>query len=165
MSPGAAPIEDLARIQENSLARASESTRRAYPVEHRMDGAGLFAFLSRHRTAVLATVRPDGRPQAGPVGYALVGTRFVLASLESAARVSNLRMHPHVSLVVSEDSGRERAVVLVDGTARLVRTLDAAPEVRAPFRAADGSLPPWVEVFALITPERLLSYASDPASL
>jgi len=163
--PGAAPIDDLARIQEASLARASESTRRAYPADHRMDGEGLFAFLSRHRTAVLATVRPDGRPQAGPVGYALVGTRFVLASLESAARVSNLRMHPHASLVVSEESGQERAVVIVDGTARLVRALEAAPDVRAPFRAPDGSLPPWVEVLAMITPERLLSYATDPAAL
>jgi PPOX class probable F420-dependent enzyme len=154
------PIDALARIQESSFSRASESTRRAYPPDRRMDGGTLFEFLARRRGGILATVRPDGRPQAAPVGYGLVGSRFVFASLSEAARVRNLRHHPHVSLVVTEEYGDERSVVIVDGTARLVGAHEAPLELRAPFRDDDGALPAWCETLIVLTPERILSYTN-----
>lgn len=154
------PLETLHRIQEASFARASEATRNAFPAERRMDGRTLQAFLARRRYAVLATTRPDGRPQAAPVGYALVGTRFVIASLPDAARVRNLREQPHASLVVEEGEGDAHGVVIVDGTARLVEPMEASLEMRAPFRDAEGALPDWIGVLIVITPERLLSYAA-----
>lgn len=153
------PIEALGRIQEASFARASEATRRAYPASRRMDGPALFEFLARRRVCVLATVRPDGRPQAGPAGYALVGTRIAFASREDAARVRNVRQHPHVSLAVTEEEGDRRSAVVIDGTARLMRPQEAPLEVRAPFRDDDGVLPEWVEAIIVVTPERILSYS------
>lgn len=152
------PLHQLALIQEASFARAAASTASSFPAERRMDGAQLEAFLRRKRYAVLATTRPDGTPHAAPIGYALVGARFVIASLPDAARVRNLRAQPHASLVVTE--GDQHAVVVVDGTARLLPAMEAPLELRAPFRDPDGSLPAWVGVIVTVTPERLLSYAA-----
>lgn len=155
------PIDTLARIQEASFVRASEATRGAFPADRRMDGAALLSFLSHNRYAVLATTRPDGRPQAAPVGYALVGTKFVMASLPGAQRVRNLQHEPHASLVIDQDEDDRHGVVIVDGTVRLLQPLEAALEMRAPFRDEAGSLPEWIGIFVVLTPERLLSYAAE----
>lgn len=125
-----------------------------------MDGVTLVSFLSSRRYCVLSTVRPDGRPHAAPVGYALVGTKFVFASLGGAARVRNLRHQPHASIVVSSGEANEHGVVIAEGTASIMPTLEAPLEMREPFRDPDDSMPPWVEVVIAVTPERLLSYAS-----
>ena len=164
MSPVTEPLETLARIQEASFARASEATRTAFPPERRMDGPTLTRFLTSNRYAVLATVHPDGRPHAAPVGYAMVGTRFVIASMAEAARVRNLRAQPHASLVVTRGEDDEHAVVIAEGTARLLDPSDTSLEMREPFRAADGSLPPWIGVLIALHPERLLSYAAPSFS-
>ena len=154
------PIDTLARIQEASFVRASEATRGAFPADRRMDGATLLSFLARKRYAVLATTRPDGRPQAAPVGYALVGTKFVMASLPDAQRVRNLQHEPHASIVIDQDEGDQHGVVIVDGTTRLLQPLEASLEMRAPFRDEAGTLPEWIGIFVVLTPERLLSYAA-----
>jgi nitroimidazol reductase NimA-like FMN-containing flavoprotein (pyridoxamine 5'-phosphate oxidase superfamily) len=154
------PIETLARIQEASFARAGTATRGAFPAERRMTGPELTAFLSRKRYGVLASVRPDGRPHAAPVGFALVGTRFVMASLSDAQRVRNLRHEPHATLVVSEEEGDKHAVVIAEGTARLLEPLEASLDMRAPFRDEAGALPDWVGVIIALTAERVLSYAA-----
>jgi len=154
----------LARIQEASFARASQATQDAFPPERRMDGPGLLAFLSSATYAVLATTRPDGRPQAAPVGYALVGGKIVIASLADAARVRNLQNKPYASIVISRGEGDEHATVLLEGTARLIEPPQTAPlEMRAPFRDADGSLKPWIGTFIVISPERVMSYAAPDA--
>lgn len=154
------PIDALPRVQEASFARASSATRDAFPEARRMDGAMLVSFLTSRRYCVLATTRPDGRPHAAPVGYALVGTRFVFASLPDAARVRNLRQTPHASIVVSEAEGDRHAVVLAEGTATIMPTLEAPLGWREPFRDAEGSMPEWAGVIIAVTTERLLSYAA-----
>jgi nitroimidazol reductase NimA-like FMN-containing flavoprotein (pyridoxamine 5'-phosphate oxidase superfamily) len=161
MSASQDAVATLARIQEASFARAAEATRNAFPSERRMDGATLASFLARKNQGVFATVRTDGRPHAAPAGYALVGARFVIASLAGAARVANIRHEPHCSLVVMEGEDDDHAVVIVEGTARLVAPMDAPLEMRAPFRESDGTLPPWVGTLVVVTPERLLSYAAE----
>jgi nitroimidazol reductase NimA-like FMN-containing flavoprotein (pyridoxamine 5'-phosphate oxidase superfamily) len=155
------PIDTLARIQESSFARASEATRGAFPTERRMTGEMLLGFLTRKKYAVLATTRTDGRPQAAPVGYALVGTKFVMASLPDAQRVRNLRNEPHASLVITEDEGDRHGVVIVEGTTRLLQPLEAGLEMRAPFRDEAGNLPDWIGILVVLTPERLLTYAAQ----
>jgi nitroimidazol reductase NimA-like FMN-containing flavoprotein (pyridoxamine 5'-phosphate oxidase superfamily) len=154
------PIDTLARIQEASFARASDATRGAFPSGRRMSGATLLSFLSTKRHGVLATTRPDGRPQAAPVGFALVGAKFVMASLPDAQRVRNLQHEPHASLVVDDGEADTLGVVIVDGTTRLLQPLDATLEMRAPFRDEAGTLPDWVGILVVLTPERLLSYAA-----
>jgi hypothetical protein len=157
------PIETLARIQEASFARASGSTSGAFPPERRMSGAQLESFLRSHHYAVLATVRADGRPHAAPIGFALVGVKFVFATLAEAARVQNLRHEPHASLVVSTGEEESHAVAIVEGTTRLMQPLEAPLEMRAPFRDAAGTLPAWIGLLIVLTPERILSYAAAGA--
>ncbi len=106
---------------------------------------------------------PDGRPHAAPIAYALVGTKFVFATLPEAARVQNLRHEPHASLVVSDGEEDAHAVVIVEGTTRTVAPLESSLEMRAPFRDAQGNLPGWIGLLIVLTPERLLSYAAPGA--
>ena len=160
MSTPTEPIDTLARIQEASFARGATGK---FPPERRMTGAQLLSFLSSRRTGVLATVRPDGRPHAAPIGYAVVGTKLVFATLQDAARVRNLRHEPHASLVVSADD--DSAVVIAEGTTRLARPLEVPLEMRAPFRDAQGNLPEWVGMLIMLTPERLLSYTAPGTPL
>jgi nitroimidazol reductase NimA-like FMN-containing flavoprotein (pyridoxamine 5'-phosphate oxidase superfamily) len=120
----------------------------------------LLSFLTRKGYAVLATTRADGRPQAAPVGYSLVGTKFVMASLADGQRVRNLRNKPHASLVITEDEGDEHGVVIAEGTTRLLQPLEAGLDMRAPFRDDAGNLPDWIGILVVLTPERLLSFAS-----
>lgn len=155
-------IRTLQRIQDASFARASETTQHAFPTANRMDGERLVAFLEERSFGVLATTRSDGRPHAAPVGFALVGARIVIASTPDAARVANLRHEPHASLVVTDGDAPPSRTAILEGTARLVVPLEAPLEMRAPFRAPDGSLPGWVGILVAMTPERILSYASSP---
>jgi nitroimidazol reductase NimA-like FMN-containing flavoprotein (pyridoxamine 5'-phosphate oxidase superfamily) len=155
------PIETLARIQEASFVRAASATQGSFPPERRMSGPMLTAFLSRKEYGVLATVRPDGRPHAAPVRYSLVGTRFAIGSLSDAQRVRNLRHEPHATLVISEEEGEKHAVVIAEGTTRLLEPLEASLEMRAPFRDEAGALLDWVGVIISLTPERVLSYAAQ----
>lgn len=156
-------LDALARIQEASFTRASATTRAAFPEARRMDGPALRAFLSHNRIGVLATTRADGRPHAAPIGFALVGSRFVFASLANAARVSNLAAQPYASLVVQAGGADTHAVVIAEGTARAMEPMSAPMEMREPFRSADGSLPAWAGVLIVLTPERLMSYRThDP---
>lgn len=154
------PIDALPRVQEASFARATPATRTAFPDERRMDGATLLAFLGSRRFCVLSTVRPDGRPHAAPVAYALVGTRFVFASRPDATRARNLRHQPYASIVVSETVGDRQAVVIAEGTATIRDTLEAPLEWRAPFRDRAGAMPAWAGAIIAVTTERLLSYAA-----
>ena len=125
-----------------------------------MDAGMLEAFLRTNTTGVLATVRPDGRPHAAPVGFAVTGPRFVIASLLDAARVRNVRANPHASLVVTLGAGTAHAAVIAEGTARIVAPLEATLEMRAPFRDATDALPAWIGAFVVVSPERLLTYAA-----
>lgn len=154
------PIETLAQIQDATFARASAATLHAFPRERRLDGTALVTFLARRRFATLATVRPDGRPHAAPTGYALVGHRIVIASLEEAARIRNLRSQPYASLVVTDDVGAN-GVVMLEGTTRLLTPTAAPIDIRTPFRDEDGSLPSWIGLFIVLAPERILSYAAE----
>ena len=155
------PIDTLARIQEASFARAGSATTGAFPSERRMSGPMLTSFLTRKEYGVLATVRSDGRPHAAPVRYALVGTRFVIGSLSDAQRVRNLRHEPHATLVITEEEGDKHAVVIAEGTARLLEPLEASLDMRAPFRDEAGAMLDWIGIIVALTPERVLSYAAE----
>lgn len=155
------PAELLAQIQATTFARATPSTITSFPERFRLSGDAIVTFLARRRTATFATTRPDGRPHAAPTGFALVDGRLVIASVEDAVRVANLRQRPHASLVVNEETPTTHGVVIIEGSCRLFTPRAASLEIRAPFRLEDGDLPTWIGVFIVLTPERLLSYGSD----
>jgi nitroimidazol reductase NimA-like FMN-containing flavoprotein (pyridoxamine 5'-phosphate oxidase superfamily) len=59
--------------------------------------------LKTHRNMSLATVRPDGFPQATTVAYANDGLTLYFACDRSSQKVRNLRHSPKVSLTINKD--------------------------------------------------------------
>lgn len=59
--------------------------------------------LKTHRNMSLATVRPDGYPQATTVAYANDGLTLYFACDRNSQKVRNLRRSPKVSLTINKD--------------------------------------------------------------
>lgn len=59
--------------------------------------------LKAHRNMSLATVRPDGYPQATTVAYANDGLTLYFACDRGSQKVRNLQHSPKVSLTISKD--------------------------------------------------------------
>jgi len=59
--------------------------------------------LKTHRNMSLATVRPDGYPQATTVAFANDGLTLYFACDRDSQKVRNLRHSPKVSLTISKD--------------------------------------------------------------
>lgn len=75
------------------------------------------------RTAILATVRPDGRPHAVPVGFVLAGDDVLFLTGERTVKGANLQHDPRVSLVV-DDETPPFAFVRIDGRAEVSQARD-----------------------------------------
>ena len=74
--------------------------------------------LDRARTAILSTVRADGRPHVAPIWFDLDGDTLVFTTGEDTVKGRNLRRDPRVSLCVDEDDPPFHFVV-IEGTATL----------------------------------------------
>ena len=153
----------LLKIQEQSYDNAGGSIKRSWPARTAMDAETLAGFLERKRYAILATVRPDGRPQAAPVAFHVKDGAFWIATV-AGARVRNLKATPHAALVISEGERGNHRAVRVEGPvtlhdeealAAVRKKLDAAWEERQ-----GGSLPEWAAAFIELSPESLYSYDS-----
>src|SRR3990172_12757650 len=60
--------------------------------------------LKAHHNMSLATVRPDGYPQATMVAYANDGLTLYFACDRDSQKVRNLRRSPKVSLTINKDT-------------------------------------------------------------
>lgn len=165
----AADAEALAELQRRSYASASRGLRGSWPERQALDAAGIARHLSRHRYAVLATGRADGRPHAAPVAFTLADAAFWIATVEGL-RARNLRATRWASLVVmhgdrDEDEPPERGephvaltaegpVVLHEGDA----VAAAFERVRAPWLARHGAPPDWAIALAELRPARVFSH-------
>ena len=74
--------------------------------------------LGRARTAVLCTVRADGRPHAAPVWFDLDGDAFVITTGQDTVKGRNIRRDPRVALCI-DDENPPFHFVIVEGTAEL----------------------------------------------
>ena len=152
----------LVKVQERSYARAPTSITRSWPARTAMDAETLAGFLERKRYAILATVRPDGRPQAAPVAFDVKDGAFWIATV-AGARVRNLKATPDAALVISEGERGNHRAVRVEGPVTL-HEQDALAAVRKKLDAAweerQGSLPDWAAAFIELRPETIYSYDS-----
>ena len=72
-----------------------------------MDIARAQQFLREHENAVLVTWRRDGRLQMSPVTVSVDGAgRAIISSLETTAKVRNLRRGPRAALCVFVEAFR-----------------------------------------------------------
>jgi len=74
--------------------------------------------LDGARTAILATVRADGRPHAAPIWFDLDGDTLIFTTGESTVKGRNMRRDPRVSLCIDEEKPPFH-FVLIEGTAEL----------------------------------------------
>ena len=74
--------------------------------------------LDRSRTAVLATVRADGRPHVAPIWFDLDGDVLVFTTGESTVKWRNMRRDPRVGLCIDEEEPPFH-FVLIEGTSEM----------------------------------------------
>ena len=74
--------------------------------------------LDRSRTAVLATVRADGRPHVAPIWFDLDGDVLVFTTGESTIKGRNMLWDPRVSLCIDEEEPPFH-FALIEGTSEL----------------------------------------------
>jgi len=82
------------------------------------------ALLDEHRVMTVATLRPDGWPQATTVGYVNVGlTLYFLCGLDSQ-KAANLARDDRVSLTIGDDAAQIMQISGLSMAAHAERVVD-----------------------------------------
>jgi PPOX class probable F420-dependent enzyme len=81
--------------------------------------------LGRARTAILATVRADGRPHAAPVWFELDGDTLIFTTGENTVKGRNIRRDPRVTICIDDDNP-PFAFAVIEGQAEIA---DADPDL------------------------------------
>ena len=90
----------------------------------------ILALLDQHRIMTIATLRPDGWPQATTVGYVNEGlTLYFLCGLDSQ-KAANLAHDDRVSLTIDHDTPDLMAITGLSMAARAQRVTDQAEAER-----------------------------------
>lgn len=86
----------------------------------------ILALLDQHRIMTLATLRPDGWPQATTVGYGNDGlTLYFLCGLDSQ-KAANLARDDRVSLTIDHDTPNVMEITGLSMAAHAQRVIDKA---------------------------------------
>lgn len=86
----------------------------------------ILALLDQHRIMTVATLRPDGWPQATTVGYVNEGlTLYFLCGLDSQ-KAANLARDDRVSLTIDHDTPNLMAITGLSMAARAQAVVDRA---------------------------------------
>jgi PPOX class probable F420-dependent enzyme len=85
----------------------------------------VWSFLNSEppRPAVLATTRPDGRPHAAPIWYAVDGRTIVFNTGAATIKGRNLANDPRVAICVDDDR-LPFSFVAIEGRAEIFDDLD-----------------------------------------
>jgi len=111
------------------------------------------AFAREHHRGILATQRPDGRPQMSAVLVALDAEgRVVISTRETAYKVRRIRDDPRVSLCITSDDFWKW--IQVDGTATVVSLPDAMEPLVDYYRTLSGEHPDWDDYRRAMVDER-----------
>ena len=105
-------------------------------------------FLEDHHSAVMATIKPDGRPHLARIGCGLVDGKLWSSATQTRARTGYLRRDPRATLFVFDETNAwswlalECTVTLLEGpeavdqNLALYRTLAGEPDDLEEYRAA-----------------------------
>lgn len=102
-------------------------TNAAAPPTFAFDDDQMDDFLARMRNAILATVRPDGGPQATPVWYHWDGAVMRISTPGWTRKTHNVRRDDRVSVCVDDQVSGTYVTLfgraeLIEGDRELVRT-------------------------------------------
>jgi PPOX class probable F420-dependent enzyme len=104
------------------------------PAEVPMDDATrtkILSLLDQHRTMNLATLRPDGWPQATTVGYANEGLTLYFLCGPDSQKAANLARDDRVSLTIDDDTPQVMEITGLSMAARAVAVDDPAEAQKA----------------------------------
>ena len=144
----------LHEVQAASYRRAGGALTGSWPEAQAMDAEALEAFVSARRYCVLATAQADGRPQARPVAFTVLGNAIWFATV-AGGRLRNVERRPWVSVVITEGEGDEHCAVAADGPVEL---LEPPGELLERWERRFGSRPEWAAAWFRLRPARLFSY-------
>jgi general stress protein 26 len=120
----------------------------------------ILGILARHDNMTIATLRPDGFPQATTVGYANDGTTIYFGCGPHAQKARNIEHDPRVSAAIDKDHADWNQIEGISLAGTAVRVTDPAELKRIAelFRAkfsqlaAFGDLDPYGMVLFRIAP-------------
>lgn len=93
--------------------------------------ARFIAELDKRRVLSIATLRPDGWPQATIVGYVNDGTAIYFMISRESQKFANLEADPRVSICVGEDVADPMAIGGASMAAMVAEVADPAERARA----------------------------------
>ena len=122
----------------------------------------VLALLDQHRIMTVATVRPDGWPQATTVGYVNEGlTLYFLCGLDSQ-KARNLAQDDRISLTIDHDTADLMAITGLSMAARAHRVEDRAEAEKVlrmlPLKYPDAPPLP----FAMPSPDQVRLFRVTP---
>ncbi len=93
----------------------------------------ILTLLDQHRNMTIATLRPDGWPQAMTVGYANDGLTLYFLCGTDSQKAANLARDDRVSLTIDDDTPEVMAITGLSMAAR-ARPVDDPTEAQRAFR-------------------------------
>jgi nitroimidazol reductase NimA-like FMN-containing flavoprotein (pyridoxamine 5'-phosphate oxidase superfamily) len=84
----------------------------------------ILQLLARHRVMTIATLRPDGWPQATTVGYAAEGLVLYFLCGKVSQKAANLARDDRVSLTIDHDTPQVMEITGLSMAARAHRVVD-----------------------------------------
>jgi PPOX class probable F420-dependent enzyme len=86
----------------------------------------ILKLLDEHRIMTIATLRPDGWPQATTVGYASEGLTLYFLCGKDSQKAANLARDDRVSLTIDHDTSQVMEITGLSMAARAQRVTDRA---------------------------------------
>jgi len=114
------------------------------------------AFLEKHHSAAVATIKPDGAPHVARVGIALMGDVIWSSGTRTRVRTRNLRRDPRATLFVF-DPRQPQSWMGIESQVRILDGADA-PELNLRLYRSLAGEPDDVEEYlaAMVLEERLI---------
>lgn len=91
----------------------------------------ILSLLDQHRTMSLATLRPDGWPQATTVGFAHDGLMLYFLCGPDSQKAANLARDDRVSLTIDHDTTQVMEISGLSMAAHVERVVDRAESEKA----------------------------------
>ena len=124
----------------------------------------ILTVLDQHRKMTIATIRPDGWPQATTVGYANNGlTLYFLCGMDSQ-KAANLARDTRVSLTIDDDTAEVMEITGLSMAARAETVVDQA-EAKKALRLLMLKYPEqesWPSSLPMPTPENVCIFRLTP---
>lgn len=124
----------------------------------------ILALLDGHRIMTVATLRPDGWPQATTVGYVSEGMTLWFLCGRDSQKAANLARDNRVSATIDHDTADLLAITGLSMAARAHRVTDRAEAEKVlrmlPLKYPDA--PPSTASIKMPTPEEVALFRVEP---